>query len=1124
MSAERNLLFGVLAVQTELISRKALVEGMNTCASEKQASLADRLERTGVLAAEDRAMVESLVAKHLSRHQEDPLQTLAALSAVEAVREDLEQISDPDIQQSLTHLSVRPSRDPQATMHAAEDGPPPQDPYATYRLAEAGSAAPAVGAGTQARDLFPTVPNAGKDLRASQTSSDNSSKTNSSRFDVLRLHAKGGLGEVFVANDLELNRQVALKQIQAHHADDPSCQSRFMAEARITGGLEHPGIVPVYALGRYYDGQPYYAMRLIKGHSLQAAIERFYCPSETGQLSLSAGERNVELRQLLGRFVDVCQAVAYAHSRGVLHRDLKPGNIMLGDYGETLVVDWGLAKRLRISNDSSQGESTEAMLPPVSPDDSGATAVGQVIGTPAFMSPEQAASRLDDLSPRSDVYSLGATLYSLLTGRPPVKAENVATVLERVQRGEFPLPRQVRSDVPKALEAICLKAMSLAPENRYASAKDLAADIEHWLADEPVTAYSEPAWLRGARWMRRHRIVVVGVAALLLAAVPLLGVLVVNREEARRRAEVDKLEITRQNGIVAAERDAKEAALKVEEQQRKYAQAIAEFVRDDFLALTSEEGQERFGGEAKEGLAKLTTLRQLLDRAATKLNARKDLPPEIEADLRWMIGVNYRAQGEAALALPYLEHCLTLRTESLGAKDPQTLNAQNSLAVAYRNAGKYEQAIALHEENVKLSQEVHGADNPHTITRMGNLAATYWFAGKLKLALPLFEENLRLRRTILGPDHPDTLLLISVLATVYRKAGKHDLALRLYEEGLKLTKAKLGSHHPDTVKCMRSLSLGQLTVKKPDLALLEECLKLTRDQFGPYDPKTLECMNNLASGYQLTGKLNLALPLFEESLKLHEEKVGAYHSDTLVTMNNLAQTYQALGKLSLAVPLMEKTVKLRKEKIGPEDPETHSSMVNLATAYVAAGKREQALALLEEAAAAVEKQYYRPQHSDRIVTNLINCLELLKHYDRAEQWRRKWLAMLKELGEGDSMEYARRLSLLGANLIKQQKWSDAEGVLRECLAICEKRQPKDWGTFAIQSMLGGTLSNQKKFAEAEPQLLQALQGLKAPTAKLPPQAKTYVTETLERLVALYQATGQAGEATKWSKELSAVKK
>ena len=240
------------------------------------------------------------------------------------------------------------------------------------------------------------------------------------RFRIVRPHAQGGLGAVFVAMDSELNREVALKQILEKYAHDTVSRQRFVAEAEITGGLEHPGVVPVYGLGRDADGRPYYAMRFIKGHSLKVAIERFHAGAGAGEL---------ELRKLLRSFVDVCNAIEYAHSRGVIHRDVKPSNIIVGKHGETLVVDWGLAKAVgRV--DPSGGERELA------PSLSGAseTAPGSALGTPSYMSPEQSRGELEQLGPRTDVYSLGATLYSLLTGKAPFENTDLAAVLRACRR------------------------------------------------------------------------------------------------------------------------------------------------------------------------------------------------------------------------------------------------------------------------------------------------------------------------------------------------------------------------------------------------------------------------------------------------------------------------------------------------------------------------------------------------------------------------------------------------------------------------------------------------------------------------------------------------------------------
>jgi serine/threonine protein kinase len=465
-TADRNLLFGILALQMDFISRDALIRGMNAWVLEKLKPLGQILLEQGALRAGTRAALDLVVQEHLEQHGNDPQRSLAAVPFAGTVRQDLQQVADADIHASLAHASA--------------SSPGAAVPWATTDYS----------AGT------PT--------------------SSGLRFRVLRPHARGGLGEVFVARDEELHREVALKEMQAPHAADPNSRSRFVLEAEITGGLEHPGIVPVYGLGTYADGRPFYAMRFIKGDTFQDAIERFH---EADGPRRDPGERGLALRGLLRRFVDVCNAVTYAHARGVLHRDLKPSNAILGSYGETLVVDWGLAKPTG-RGVKEGGGGAEETLRPASASGPAQTQMGSVLGTPAYMSPEQAAGRLEELGPASDVYSLGAMLYCLLTGNAPFDGRrDVGEVLGKVKKGQFAPPRRVKREVPAALEAVCLQAMALRPEGRYPSARALAADVERWLADEAVSAWREPWRMRAGRWARRHQTGVAACAAGLLVTV-----------------------------------------------------------------------------------------------------------------------------------------------------------------------------------------------------------------------------------------------------------------------------------------------------------------------------------------------------------------------------------------------------------------------------------------------------------------------------------------------------------------------------------------------------------------------------------------------------------------------------
>jgi serine/threonine protein kinase/formylglycine-generating enzyme required for sulfatase activity len=348
-----------------------------------------------------------------------------------------------------------------------------------------------------------------------------------SRFRILRLYAHGGLGVVYAAIDEQLGRVVALKEIQPELAHDQNLRKRFEFEARLTSRLEHPGIVPVYAASKRSGGEPYYVSKLVRGDPLKEAIQELH---KKPVWARHASEQQADLRRLLRRFLVVCETVAYAHSMGVLHRDLKPGNILLGDFGETLVIDWGLAKPLPEEGGEGRKRHPED-LPPLQALDRGeTTVVGSDVGTPIYSSPEQLDGGPSLLGPRSDVYSLGATLYHMVTGKPPYDPRQpLAVIRAAVVSGTAPPLRAVHRRSPRALEAICSKAMARDPSQRYESALALARDIESFLGREAVEAYPEPILNRVGRFARRHRVlsgIVLTLASVLLG----LGFLSLHRQ------------------------------------------------------------------------------------------------------------------------------------------------------------------------------------------------------------------------------------------------------------------------------------------------------------------------------------------------------------------------------------------------------------------------------------------------------------------------------------------------------------------------------------------------------------------------------------------------------------------
>ena len=275
-----------------------------------------------------------------------------------------------------------------------------------------------------------------------------------SRYTLARVHAEGGLGRVWLAHDTDLHREVALKEIKRDRAQNPDTRSRFLKEAQITGQLEHPNIVPVYELGRRpEDNQPFYTMRFIRGRTLREAIAGYHQRRSQGQ------DDRLEFQKLLTALVAVCQAIGYAHSRGVIHRDLKPENIVLGSFGEVIVLDWGLAKL--VSETGKTARSEDAGRVSLSADAGEHRTIG-LIGTPAYMAPEQADARHDLVDERTDIYGLGAILFEILTGRPPIEAGTVTELISKVSSGATRQARAVVATVPAPLDAICARAMATA--------------------------------------------------------------------------------------------------------------------------------------------------------------------------------------------------------------------------------------------------------------------------------------------------------------------------------------------------------------------------------------------------------------------------------------------------------------------------------------------------------------------------------------------------------------------------------------------------------------------------------------------------------------------------------------
>jgi tetratricopeptide (TPR) repeat protein/tRNA A-37 threonylcarbamoyl transferase component Bud32 len=807
-----------------------------------------------------------------------------------------------------------------------------------------------------------------------------------------RLHDQGGLGLVFTAHEHDLDRIVALKRIRPDKLHDVA-RRRFLREAALTAQLQHPGIVPIYSLGQDEAG-PFYTMPFIAGRTLEDAINAFHRDAATGR---DPGARGLRLREFLQHFIAACKTVAYAHDRGVVHRDLKPSNLMLGQYGETLVMDWGLAKRFGPGEAATE---VDGDLPSFGASPETVTATGEVLGTPRYMSPEQA--RGEPVGPAGDVFSLGLVLYAILTGKPAFEEPNMrgAGWARSVREAAIVPPRTRDARLPRALEAICLKALSANAADRYASARALAEDVARWLADEPVTAWREPVSIWARRWMRRHRTAVAAaVMAVLTGAVGLSAVVWV---QARANTQLKD-------------------ALTRSEESRQQAQAVSRFLVDAFRSPDP----TRDGREVK--------VAEVLDRASRKLDEGFSGSQATLGALLNALGLTYQGLGLYEPAVGIHTKASAAREAALGPDHPDTLGSRNNLANAYLDTGRTALAIAMHEETLKRREAALGPDHPDALKSRNNLANAHYFAGRLSTAIALFEESLKRREAALGPDHPDTLTSRNNLAVAYLDTGRTALAIAMHEETLKRREAALGPDHPDTLQSRHNLAdaYGAAGQSARAIAVQKGTLELKEAKLGPDHPDTLRSRMSLASRYYDAGRLSDAIALNEGTLKLCEPKLGPDHSLTLITRNNTANAYRAVGRTPEAIALYESTLKGMETNLGPDHPSTLECRNGLAATHESLGRWAEAEGLLRDVLASRRKTA-KPD-SPLLATALANLGPNLlnqRRWSEAESLLRECLSIREKTNSDDWLRYY-TMSLLGGALLDQGRCALAEPLIVE---------------------------------------------------------------------------------------------
>ena len=822
-------------------------------------------------------------------------------------------------------------------------------------------------------------------------------------YRLLQKLGVGGMGEVYEAEQFKpLQRKVALKLIK-WGMDTAQVIARFESERQALALMNHTNIAKVYDAGATEKGRPYFVMEHVKGIPIND-----YCD----KARMDTGER-------LELFIQVCEGVQHAHQKGIIHRDIKASNVLVtiqDDKPVPKIIDFGVAK-------ATAQRLTERTV---------FTEMGQLIGTPEYMSPEQAEMTGLDIDTRTDVYSLGVLLYELLVGVLPFEPDELRSggfdeIRRKVREEEPPKPstrlttpgfdtqhatqnrRTDLSTLTKQLKGeldwITMKAMAKDRTQRYATVSELAADILRYLRNEPIVAGPLSAMYRVKKYVKRHK-----------TAVAAAGIVVLAMIVGTTGTSI---------GLIKAVKAQKEAR-----EEAATAQQVSDFLVGIFKV-----------SDPSEARGNTITAREVLDRGADRIEKELEEQPLIQARLMETISGVYTGLGLFKVATSMTEKALAIRRREQGDDHPDVASDLHGLGELFTRLAEYEKAERFYQEALMIREKVFGPDNVAVARTLGSLATLYRQQGKYAEAIPPLKRSLSIKQNVLGPNHPDLATGLYNLGILYRRQGKYDEAEPVFKRALDIREKQLGPDHPAVARVLNSYAITLFRQKKYDEAepLYERSLALKEKTLGPDHPDVANSLDNLAILYAVQRDFEKAEPFFERALSIREKAYKPDHPKVAASLNNLASLYIDQGKFSKAEPLVLRSLEIKERTLESNHPDIALGCIALARVYKNQKKYTESEAYYERGLAILEK-VWGPDHIELTghLRGFADLYVIQEKYGVAKSLIERQMTIENEVLKKDDPNRAMTLIVLATINGHMKNNTEAERHYQSALDIFEK--------------------------------------------------------------------------------------